>query len=217
MTHDVPSARQAGAMELLLIRHALPVRIEAAEGAADPPLADLGHEQAEALASGAGRRGVDVLLTSPLRRATQTGGDRWPAALGLEAEVVDGLAEHDRDSNWYIPIEELRAAGDPRWQEYLDDHWGTDRGHDPDGFRAGVGPHHRGPRRAHPGRKVAAVAHGGVINAYVAHVLQTPIAGVFEPAYTSITRVLAASTGQRMVKSMNEAAHVKGLLPPGSR
>ena len=38
-------------MELLLIRHALPVRVEGAEGtAADPELAELGHEQARALA-----------------------------------------------------------------------------------------------------------------------------------------------------------------------
>jgi probable phosphoglycerate mutase len=39
-------------MELLLIRHALPVRVEGAEGtAADPDLSDLGHEQAKALAA----------------------------------------------------------------------------------------------------------------------------------------------------------------------
>ena len=38
----------------------------------------------------------------------------------------------------------------------------------------------------------------------------------FEPAYTSITRVLASRGGHRMLKSMNEASHVRGLLPPGS-
>ncbi len=203
-------------MELLLIRHALPVRIEAAEGPADPPLADLGHRQAEALAEALADEGVAVLVTSPLRRATETAAP-LARVLGIDAEVVDGLAEYDRTSDWYIPIEELRAAGDARWQEYLEDHWGTDRGHDPDGFRAGVVRTVEDLVAAHPGRKVAAVAHGGVINAYVAHVLQTPKAGVFEPAYTSITRVLAASTGQRMMKSMNEAAHVRALLPPGSR
>lgn len=203
-------------MELLLIRHALPVRIEAAEGIADPPLADLGVRQSEALAAFLADEAVDVLLTSPLKRARETAAP-VAALLGLEAEVLDGLAEFDRDSNWYIPIEELRAAGDPRWASYLDEHWGTDRGLDPDGFRSGVVRTIEDVVAAHPGRKVAAIAHGGVINAYVAHVLQTPTAGVFEPAYTSITRVLAAGTGQRMVKSMNEAAHVRGLLPPGSR
>lgn len=203
-------------MELLLIRHALPIRVENIEGAADPPLAELGHRQAEALAKTLADEGVLALLTSPLVRARQTA-EPVAAVLGLEALVVDGLAEYDRESNWYIPIEELRAAGDPRWLEYLDEHWGTDRGVDPDGFRAGVVRTIEEIIDANPGGRVAAVAHGGVINAYVAHVLQTPMAGVFEPAYTSITRILAARTGERMVKSMNEASHVKRLLPAGSR
>jgi broad specificity phosphatase PhoE len=204
-------------MELLLIRHALPERVEADEGtAADPPLDDLGRRQAAALADWLAGERVVVLLVSPMRRAGETAA---PVAerLGLEPVVVDGLAEHDRDSNWYIPIEELRASGDPRWQAYLEEHWGVDPGTDPDGFRAGVVRTVVEVIAGNPGKRVAAVAHGGVINSYVAHVLQTPTAGVFEPAYTSITRILAASTGQRMVKSMNEAGHVRGLLPPGSR
>lgn len=204
-------------MELLLIRHALPERVEVDEGtAADPPLNALGHRQAAALADWLAGERIDVLLVSPMRRARETAA---PVAerLGLEPVVVDGLAEHDRDSHWYIPIEELRASGDPRWQEYLEEHWGVDPDTDPDGFRAGVVRTLEDVVAAHPGTRVAAVAHGGVINSYVAHVLQTPTAGVFEPAYASITRILAASTGQRMVKSMNEAAHVRGLLPPGSR
>jgi probable phosphoglycerate mutase len=203
-------------MELLLIRHALPVRIEAASGAADPGLSELGVRQAEALAAVLDGEGVDVLVTSPLRRAIETAAP-VAATLGLEPEVVDGLAEFDRDSNWYIPIEELRAAGDPRWLSYLDDHWGTEAGLDPTGFRAAVVRSVEDVIAANRGRKVAAVAHGGVINAYVGHVLRTPMPGVFEPTYTSITRVLAAGSGERMMKSMNEAAHVRDLLPPGSR
>jgi len=202
-------------VELLLIRHALPIRIEGAVGAADPPLAELGRRQAEALAEHLADEGVEVLVTSPMRRAVETAApvvDR----LGLEPTIVDGLAEHDRDSNWYIPIEEMRAAGDPRWLSYLDEHWGTGAADDPTGFRSGVVACVEELIAAHPGAKVAAVAHGGVLNAYVAHVLQTPMPGVFEPAYTSITRVLASRGGHRMLKSMNEASHVRGLLPPGS-
>ncbi|HBU74808.1 MAG TPA: histidine phosphatase family protein, partial [Acidimicrobiaceae bacterium] len=37
-------------MELLLIRHALPIRREVTEGAADPPLSDIGRQQAQLLA-----------------------------------------------------------------------------------------------------------------------------------------------------------------------
>jgi probable phosphoglycerate mutase len=203
-------------LELLLIRHALPVRIDAADGPADPPLADLGRRQADALAEWLAGEEIGALVTSPMRRARETA-DPVAARLGLEAEVVDGLAEYDRGSNWYVPIEEMRAEGDPRWAEYLEEHWGTERGLDPDGFHAGVVRTVEDLIAAHPGTKVAAVAHGGVLNAYVVHVLRSPAAGVFEPAYTSITRILASRTGHRMVKSMNEAGHVRGLLPPGSR
>jgi probable phosphoglycerate mutase len=63
-----------------------------------------------------------------------------------------------------------------------------------------------------PGRTVALVAHGGVVNLYLAHILGIDRPMWFEPAYTSISRVLAARSGQRQVRSVNEAAHVRGLL-----
>jgi probable phosphoglycerate mutase len=59
---------------------------------------------------------------------------------------------------------------------------------------------------------VAIVAHGGVVNIYLAHVLGTRQPMFFEPAYTSINRVLAARSGQRQIRSVNETAHLRGLL-----
>ena len=45
-----------------------------------------------------------------------------------------------------------------------------------------------------PGEKVAAVCHGGVINAYMTHILGIPDpSGFFYPNYTSIHRVAAAA------------------------
>ena len=46
---------------------------------------------------------------------------------------------------------------------------------------------------ANSGRTVAVVAHGGVVNVYLAHVLGIDEPMFFEPAYTSISRVLAAA------------------------
>ena len=65
---------------------------------------------------------------------------------------------------------------------------------------------------AHPGRTVAIVCHGGVINAYFAHLLKLDFPMFFEPAYTSISRVLASSGGHRQVKSINEHAHVRSMI-----
>ena len=53
----------------------------------------------------------------------------------LEVVIDEGVAEYDRDANWYVPVEELKAAGDPRWQEMLDGTWHTSLDIDPFQFR----------------------------------------------------------------------------------
>lgn len=188
-------------MELLLVRHALPVRVEGADGPADPPLSDAGRRQAEALASWLAGEPVDALYTSPMRRAVETAAP-VAEALGIGPVVDEDLAEYDRDATDYIPLEELRAAGDPRWKEHtVTDEW----------LAAVVAAVER-VVAAHPGQTVAVVAHGGVVNAYLAAVLGLPEPLFFEPAYTSISRVLASRAGHREVRSVNETAHVRGLL-----
>jgi len=200
-------------MELLLIRHALPMRIEGADGPADPPLAELGHRQAEALAGWLADEPLDAIYTSPLRRAIETAAP-LAAATGLGAIVDEDLAEYDRHASDYVPIEELRAENDPRWQQMVAGDWGADGLHDPDAWVAGVVEAVERVVAAHPGEVAAIVAHGGVVNAYLAGVLGTSTLMFFEPAYTSISRVLAARSGQRQVRSVNETAHVRGLLGP---
>jgi probable phosphoglycerate mutase len=199
-------------MELLLIRHALPVRIEGEEGtAADPALAELGHEQADALAAYLAGERIDVLYTSPLRRAVQTA-EPVAAQLGLEVIVDEELAEFDRHSHFYIPIEELKQEKDERWDDLVEGRWGVDGEVDPTTFKDVVVEAMERVIRANPGKTVAIVCHGGVINAYFAHLLHLDFPMFFEPAYTSISRVLASSAGQRQVKSINEHAHVRALL-----
>jgi probable phosphoglycerate mutase len=199
-------------MELLLIRHALPVRVEAAGGPADPVLADLGHRQATALADWLADEPIEAIYTSPLRRAVQTAA---PLAErhGLSPIVDEDLAEWDRHSADYVPIEELKAEGDPRWQQMVAGEWFVDAVDvDPEAWAAAVVVAVERVIADNPGRTVALVAHGGVVNIYLAHILGIDRPMWFEPAYTSISRVLAARSGQRQVRSVNEAAHVRRLL-----
>src|SRR5262249_23634637 len=56
-------------MELLLIRHALPVRRELVEGPADPELSEAGLAQAERLADYLADETLHAIYVSPLRRA----------------------------------------------------------------------------------------------------------------------------------------------------
>ena len=83
---------------------------------------------------------------------------------------------------------------------------------DPDTFKAVVVEAVERVIVANPRRTVAVVCHGGVINAYFANLLKLDFPMFFEPAYTSISRVLASSAGHRQVKSINEHAHVRALL-----
>ena len=117
-------------MDLLLIRHALPVRIEDGDGPADPELSDEGWGQAGALAAWLADEEIDVMVASPLRRAQETA-EPLASLLELEVATVDGLAEFDRNAPWYIPIEELKAADDPRWHAMIAGDWDLD----PDEFR----------------------------------------------------------------------------------
>jgi probable phosphoglycerate mutase len=193
-------------MELFLIRHALPVRIDegTTEGPADPALAPLGHEQAAALAEWLADEQLDAIWSSPMRRAVETSAP-LAARLGLPVTIDEGLAEFDRDAGSYIPIEELKAANDPRWMEVPEQ---------PEHFQAVVVETVERIVAAHPGQRVAVVCHGGVVNAYAGHVLGIDDPLFFLPTYTSISRVFAASTGQRSIGSLNEVGHLhRGLRP----
>jgi probable phosphoglycerate mutase len=198
-------------MELLLIRHAEPVRIVDADGPADPPLVDRGREQAERLGAWLATEPLDAIWTSPLRRARETA-----AAVathhGLEVVVDDELAEFDKEATSYIPYEELKATRDERFVAMVEGRL-EDYDVDPADFQAGVVRAIERVIDANPGGTVGVVCHGGVINAYLAHVLGIDRLLFFEPVYTSISRVAAARTGQRSLVSLNETAHLRHPTP----
>jgi len=195
-------------VEIVLVRHGLPLRVELETGIADPELAAEGHEQAEKMAAYLGVEDVEAVYVSPLRRALETARPLCKV-LGLEAVVSEGVAEFDRNSREYVPVEELRATNDPRWEKLLRGEWdGVDE--DPSIFKARVVATVEDMIARHPGGRVVVVCHGGVINQYLAHVLgiETHI-GFFYPKYTSIHRVMAARSGQRSIVSINEASHLR--------
>lgn len=202
-------------MELLLIRHALPVRRELLDGAADPELSSDGREQAQELAKYLASEHIDAIYASPLKRAQQTA-----AALTdrRDVEIVTsaGLAEWDQNSSEYIPVEELKAAGDPRWQAMLEGNWMADESEED--FNSRIMSAIETIVSDHGGQRVAVVCHGGVINGYLSEVLGlTGFARMFfYPNYTSIHRVAAASSGERSIITINETSHLRGTgLPMG--
>ena len=197
-------------MDLLLIRHGLPLRAEVAEGTlADPSLAEVGQEASLRLADWLVGERIDALYSSPMRRAVETVS---PLAerLGLRPRVDTDLVEMGHLSNEYIPLEELKAAGDPRWKALISG-GGHYEGIDQQVFRRTVVSAFERIIAAHPGECVLVSCHGGVINAFTSHILGVDALFVFEPAYTGISRFRAARSGERSIVSLNETAHLRTL------
>jgi fructose-1,6-bisphosphatase II len=59
-------------VEIVLVRHALPLRVELESGIADPELGAEGHEQAAKMAAYLGTEDIEAIFVSPLRRAIET-------------------------------------------------------------------------------------------------------------------------------------------------
>ncbi len=190
-------------MELILIRHARPERIEGAAGGADPTLTEAGRHQAEAMAEWMSGEQLDALYVSPMARARETSSP-LEAALGMEAVVVPEVREFDAEDPSYIPLEDLRADKE-RWQRYVATEGVSDRsdffGQVNDSLTEIVGRHR--------GHRVAVVCHGGVINAYASAVLGLAPRLFFNPDYTSINRFMIASAGDRSVRSLNDIGHLR--------
>lgn len=195
-------------MQLLLIRHGLPVRVENPDGQpADPELAEAGRWQAERVAEWLASERIDALYTSPLRRARETAAP-LAAKLTLEPRVEAGVMELNHLSNAYEPLEDLKARNPEEWRRAVTG--GLYAGVDLPTFRAQVVEALGRVVAGHAGETVAVFCHGGVINAWSGDVLgvEEPFF-FFEPGYSSICRFLATRSGQRSVVSLNETGHLR--------
>lgn len=200
-------------MQLILVRHALPVRHLATDGAADPELSEEGRAQAEHLAAWLADESIAAVYSSPMRRALET---TRPLAttLGIEPTIDERLAEWDRNAAEYVPVEELKRTNDPRWQALVRGEWEGDES--PAEFSARVRDALDAIIAGHPSSNVAVICHGGVINDFLAGVLGLTTNRFFYPNYTSVSRVVASRRGHRAIVSINETSHLRGTgLPTG--
>jgi probable phosphoglycerate mutase len=198
-------------MQLLLIRHALPLRTEAGQGS-DPDLSEDGVEQAKRLPDALARFPITRLVSSPQRRALQTA-QPVADALGLTVDVDERLAEYDYGLSHYTPIEE---ASQEDLQRLIDGHLPGDV--DEDAFQARVkaGVDDLVAAAAHEDT-VAAFCHGGVINALVHQVMRTERLLCVQVDYAGVTRLLSSRDGKLGVASINGIEHVWDLLPRNAR
>jgi broad specificity phosphatase PhoE len=201
-------------MQVLLVRHALPLRSEPGQGS-DPDLSDDGVAQIARLPEALARFPVSRVVSSPQRRAIQTA-EPVAAARGLAVEVDDRFAEYDRDLPAYIPVEQIRAENPQEWERLIQGRLpsAVDEG----AFRARVlAAVDDLVATGDPEDTVAVFSHGGVINLLLHEILGTARLLSFLVDYASVTRLLYSRSGQATVAGVNGVEHVWDLLPRNQR
>jgi broad specificity phosphatase PhoE len=201
-------------VQLLLIRHALPLRSEPGQGS-DPDLSEEGVEQARRLPDALSRFPVTRLVSSPQRRSLQTA-QPVADALGLPVEIDDRLAEYDRDLEHYVPIEQIAA-------EFPDELARLASGHLPSSVdeaaflaRINAGIRDLVATGNHEDT-VAVFSHGGVINGLLHTILRTEKILCVNVDYAGVTRLLSSRDGNLYVAAVNGTEHVWDLLPRNRR
>jgi broad specificity phosphatase PhoE len=197
-------------MQVLLIRHALPLRSEHGEGS-DPDLSDEGLAQVARLPEALARFPISRVVSSPQRRAVQTA-EPVAAARELSVEIDDRFAEYDRDLPLYIPVEHIRAENPQEWARMAEGRLPS--AVDENAFRARVQAAVDDlVATADPEDTVAVFSHGGVINVLLHEILGTARLLSFPVDYASLTRLLFSRSGQATVATVNSTEHVWDLLP----
>jgi probable phosphoglycerate mutase len=206
------------ATEVLLVRHgasqdAIPGEpFEMVEGHSNPPLSEIGLQQAEAVGARLAAHPPDALFVTSLVRTVQTAAP-LAAATGLEPAVIPELSEV-RLGEWEGGELRVRTAhGDPLVATIFEQQrWDVIPGAEPaDDFaervRTGFA---RVVSETGPGRVAVAVVHGGVIGELARQATDAPRLAFVHAENTSITRIVAFGDGRRLLRSFNDTAHLYG-------
>ena len=189
--------------QLLLVRHGQPDEGHAVRPG-DPPLHATGHAQARALAL---RRlvlePIDRIVCSPQQRALDTAAP-LSCLLGIEIEVIAGLAECDHGAARYRSPETIRREEPHRWAEFLAS---PPRflGLDPEVFRKTVLEAFAALLDATHGQTIAVFSHGMPIKTLVAHAMRLPGTETLSLDHCSMTRVVGSSLDDVRVRTLNES------------
>lgn len=230
---DIEAAEQdpflslrGGGTELFLIRHgdALPDADEVIDGDYDAQsLSELGRRQARALADRLKDAGLSAVYASPIGRARQTAAAVAEAA-GLELHIEPELREVALGA---IEAAVPNGAGNEEIARMLRErlreiaalalgggNWDAIPGSEPSAaLRTRITTAVDDIAARHPGQRVAAVSHGGAINAYFASILGIERDYFFPAANTSIS-VVRIKGERRMLLALNDISHLRegGLL-----
>ena len=185
-------------------------------GGADPALAPLGEQQAEALAREiAARGGVDAIVASPLLRTLQTA-ERVAHATGAAIDVDPGIAEcsfgewdgytfAEVNERWPVELAAWLASTDvapPGGESFAECRDRVDRAR-------------RDLLTRHAGQRVAVISHVTPIKLMTGICVDAPLSSLYrmELAPCSLTTIAWFADGNSSLFGFAESAHLRGVDP----
>ena len=219
IVHRALLVPQPGVTDLILVRHGQPER--PGSGASrdemgDPPLSERGRRQADTAADVLAVEPITAVYTSDLRRAVETGA-AIASRHGLaptawhelrEYEAFRDVPEGESVREW-VPQALMRGMGERFVRERR---WDCFPFSEPSAeFRNRVASSIEAILGAHPGGRIVVACHGGVINAYLAHLWGTDADMLVNPAHGSLHRIVARED-RRALHTLNELHHLGDLV-----
>lgn len=178
----------------------------------DPPLSQLGQQQATLVGMALSTERIDAVYASPLQRALETG-RQIARHHRTEPVVLDGLREvgifvdipPEKTPLDYIGRDLLagirqRMIAEKSWDVYPYSESSFE-------FHKRVVNCIEGIVATNENKRVVIACHGGVINAYIGHVIGSKYDMFFRPGHTSIN-VVAAGGPYRALYRLNDTHHL---------
>jgi broad specificity phosphatase PhoE len=188
--------------KLILVRHGMPDEGHLLRPH-DPPLNETGQRQAAEIAERLVGEGIFRIVSSPQMRARNTAA---PLAdkLGLETEVMEGLAEVDRyTTDRYRSPETIRKETPERWEEFRQSP-ARFFGRDEDEFRMGVLEAFAKIIAEPRASTIGVFTHGMPIKTLLVHILGLTTPAKLAIGHCSVTRVAGETIDALHIESVNE-------------
>lgn len=206
-----------GVTELIFVRHGEQHIPDPRSGPVgdtfDPPLSERGEQQAKVVGERLSVDRIDVVYASPLKRALETG-RQIARHHRLEPIVVNDLREVEifRD----IPADKSaadflgqglllgmreRMLREKKWDVYPYSESSFE-------FRKRTVNAVESIIAENEGKRVVIACHGGVINAYVGHIIGVDYDMFFRPAHCSM-HIVFSGHGVRALQALNDVHHLR--------
>jgi 2,3-bisphosphoglycerate-dependent phosphoglycerate mutase len=206
-----------GVGELILVRHGqqdiADRSVASVHDLIDPPLSAKGFEQARCVGERFAKTHIDVVYSSQLLRANDTG-KAIAGHHGLDVIVMEELEEiklwDGVESNKSVaellgPVRLMGMRRQMARTRMWDSYPFAERSA---AFRLRICEAIDGIVESHPGQRVVVACHGGVINAYMAEHLGIAQDMWFRPAHTGV-QVMWTKNEQRSLRLLNCLRHLE--------